>query len=212
MRLLQQSGFVCKSGHSETGVIARLEQFFFFSSRRRHTRCLSDWNSDVCSSDLLKLTRHVFEWSADPGAMDFYERALFNHILPSQDPATGMVLYYCPLRPGAWKSFSTPDDSFWCCVGTGMENHTKYGDTIYFNDDQSLFVNLFIPSELTWKDKGLVVRQQTRFPEEEATHLTISVKQPTRLAMKIRRPAWATSGVTVAVNGATVAPTSPLTL
>jgi DUF1680 family protein len=79
---------------------------------------------------MLKLTRHICEWSADAGAMDFYERGLFNHILPSQDPATGMVIYYCPLRPGAWKSYSTPDQSFWCCVGTGMENHTKYGDTI----------------------------------------------------------------------------------
>jgi hypothetical protein len=87
-----------------------------------------------------------------------------------------------------------------------MENHTKYGDTIYFHDEQSLFVNLFIPSELTWKEKGVVVRQETKCPEEEATHLTISVKQPTRLAVKIRRPAWATSGATVAVNGADIAP------
>jgi len=157
---------------------------------------------ETCNTyNMLKLTRHIFEWSADAGAMDFYERALFNHILPSQDPATGMVLYYCPLRPGAWKSFSTPDDSFWCCVGTGMENHTKYGDTIYFHDNDSLFVNLFIPSELTWKEKSLVVRQETKFPEEDATHLTISVKQPTRLALKVRQPAWAASGVTLAVNG-----------
>src|SRR5262245_1711224 len=161
---------------------------------------------ETCNTyNMLKLTRHVFEWSADAGAMDFYERALFNHILPSQDPATGMVLYYCPLRPGAWKSFSTPDDSFWCCVGTGMENHTKYGATIYFHDDQSLFVNLFIPSELTWREKGIVVRQETKFPEEEATHLTISVKQPTRLALKVRQPAWAMSGLTMSVNGADVA-------
>jgi hypothetical protein len=137
--------------------------------------------------------------------MDFYERALFNHILPSQDPATGMVLYYCPLRPGAWKSFSTPDDSFWCCVGTGMENHTKYGDTIYFHDNDALFVNLFIPSELTWKDKGVVVRQTTKFPEEEATHLAISTKQPTRLALKVRNPGWAASGLTVSINGEEIA-------
>src|SRR5258706_5991559 len=149
---------------------------------------------------MLRLTRHIFEWSADAGAMDFYERGLFNHILPSQDPATGMVLYYCPLRPGAWKSFSTPDDSFWCCVGTGMENHTKYGDTIYFHDDRSLYVNLFIPSELTWKEKGISVRQQTRFPEEEATHLTLTVSQPTTLALKIRYPSWAQRGMTLTVN------------
>src|SRR5262249_61823018 len=126
--------------------------------------------------------------------------ALFNHILPSQDPASGMVLYYCPLRPGAWKSFSTPDDSFWCCVGTGMENHAKYGDTIYFHDRSSLYVNLFIPSELTWKDRGLVVRQQTRFPEEAATHLSMTLAQPARVAVKVRQPAWA-RGASVRVNG-----------
>jgi len=156
---------------------------------------------ETCNTyNMLKLTRHIFEWSADAGAMDFYERGLFNHILPSQDPATGMVIYYCPLRPAAWKTYSTPDESFWCCVGTGMENHTKYGDTIYFHDDRSLFVNLFIPSELIWKDKGIVVRQQTRFPEEEATHLTMTLTQPSRFALKVRRPSWATSNVSLAVN------------
>jgi DUF1680 family protein len=115
---------------------------------------------------MLRLTRHIFEWSPSAEAMDYYERGLFNHILPSQDPETGMVIYYCPLRPGAWKSYATPNDSFWCCVGTGMENHTKYGDTIYFHNDsdRSLLVNLFIPSELTWKDQGLVVRRRRASP------------------------------------------------
>lgn len=177
-----------------------------FFPEEEFSKHLGTSGPETCNTyNMLKLTRHIFEWSADAGAMDFYERGLFNHILPSQDPATGMVLYYCPLRPGAWKSFSTPDDSFWCCVGTGMENHSKYGDTIYFHDEQSLYVNLFIPSELTWQDKGLVVRQQTRFPEEEATHLTITATRPTRLALKVRAPSWATAGVTTTVNGQSVA-------
>ncbi|HKN47714.1 MAG TPA: beta-L-arabinofuranosidase domain-containing protein, partial [Candidatus Polarisedimenticolia bacterium] len=133
--------------------------------------------------------------------MDFYERALLNHILASQDPATGMVLYYCPLKPGAFKTYAKPDASFWCCVGTGMENHAKYADTIYFHGDDSLYVNLFVPSELTWREKGLVVRQETRFPEEDTTRLTLQPEQPRRLAVKIRYPAWAQSGVTVTVNG-----------
>ncbi len=102
---------------------------------------------------MLKLTRHLFAWSPSATTMDFYERGLYNHILASQDPATGGVIYYCPLKPGAWKSYSTRDRSFWCCVGTGLENHAKYADTIYFHDDGALFVNLFIPSELTWKDQ-----------------------------------------------------------
>jgi DUF1680 family protein len=157
---------------------------------------------ETCNTyNMLKLTRHIFEWSPSADAMDFYERGLFNHILPSQDPETGMVLYYCPLKPGAWKSFSTPDDSFWCCVGTGMENHAKYGDTIYFHDDRSLYVNLFVPSELTWKEHGLVVRQETRFPEEDATHLTLTTRNPVRFALKVRYPAWAQSGMIVSING-----------
>ena len=131
---------------------------------------------------MLKLTRHLFALEPSAEKMDFYERGLYNHILASQDPATGMMCYYVPLRPGAFKTYSTPDNSFWCCVGTGMENHAKYGDTIYFHDDQSLYVNLFIASELTWKEKGLVVRQETRFPEEDTTRLTFTAKKPVRLA------------------------------
>src|SRR5262245_21879696 len=188
--------------HHRTYVMGGNSDGESFFPEEEFSKHLGASGPETCNTyNMLKLTRHVFEWSADAGAMDFYERALFNHILPSQDPATGMVLYYCPLRPGAWKSFSTPDDSFWCCVGTGMENHTKYGDTIYFHDNDSLYVNLFIPSELTWKDKGIVVRQETKFPEEEATHLAITVKQPTRLALKIRQPAWASSGLNVEVIG-----------
>jgi uncharacterized protein len=157
---------------------------------------------ETCNTyNMLKLTRHIFEWSPSADAMDFYERGLFNHILPSQDPETGMVLYYCPLKPGAWKSFSTPDDSFWCCVGTGMENHSKYGDTIFFHDDRSLYVNLFIPSQLTWKDKGIAVRQETRFPDEDTTHLTFTATTPARLAVKVRYPSWAQSGMFVTING-----------
>jgi len=111
------------------------------------------------------------------------------------------MCYYVPLKPGAFKTYSTEDNSFWCCVGTGMENHAKYGDTIYFHDDQSFYVNLFIASEVKWSAKGLVVRQQTRFPEEDATRLTLKLARPTRIALKIRCPLWAQSGMTVSVNG-----------
>ena len=182
-----------------TGGNSDGEAFFPEEEFSKH---LGPSSAETCNTyNMLKLTRHIFEWLPSAEAMDYYERGLFNHILPSQDPETGMVIYYCPLRPGAWKSYATPNDSFWCCVGTGMENHTKYGDTIYFHGDRSLLVNLFIPSELTWKDQGLVVRQETRFPEEEATHLTVTAARPTRLAVSIRYPSWATSGMTLTVNG-----------
>ncbi len=157
---------------------------------------------ETCNTyNMLKLTRHLFAWSASAESMDFYERALLNHILGSQDPKTAGVMYYCPLKPGAFKTYSTPNDSFWCCVGTGMENHAKYHDTIYFHDAQTLYVNLFISSEVTWKDKGLTLRQHTKFPDEDSSSLEFSASKPVRLALKVRYPAWAQSGMTLTVNG-----------
>jgi DUF1680 family protein len=180
-------------GHSDG------EHFFPVTDFDRH---LGSASAETCNTyNMLKLTRHLFEWAPRAELMDFYERALVNHILASQDPATGGVIYYCPLKPGAFKTYSKPDASFWCCVGTGMENHAKYADSIYFHDDRALYVNLFVASELSWKDKGLRVRQRTRFPEEEATRLTIGAAAPARLTLKVRHPAWAATGFAVEVNG-----------
>ena len=149
---------------------------------------------------MLKLTRHLFEWTPNAEYADFYERALYNHILASQDPVRGMMTYYVSLKPGHFKTYSSPTESFWCCVGTGMENHVKYGDSIYFHDDKSLYVNLFIPSVLNWHAKGLTVRQETRFPDSDTTHLTLTCAKPTALALEVRYPSWA-HGMTVSVNG-----------
>ncbi len=180
-------------GHSDG------EAFFPVEDFRRH---LGADSSETCNTyNMLKLTRHLFEWAPSAERMDFYERGLVNHILASQDPATGGVIYYCPLKPGAFKTYSKPDASFWCCVGTGMESHAKYADTIYFHDETSLYVNLFVASELTWKGKGLGVRQETRFPEQDTTELTFTTSSPVRLALKVRHPAWAQAGITVDVNG-----------
>jgi DUF1680 family protein len=181
-------------GHSDD------EEFFPVETFSRH---LGASSSETCNTyNMLKLTRHLFSWEPDASLMDFYERGLFNHILASQDPATGGMIYYCPLLPGAFRTYSTPDASFWCCVGTGMENHGKYPDTVYFQGDGSLYVNLFIASELNWREKGLRVRQETRFPEEPTTTLSFTAAKPVRLAVKVRFPAWATSGMTLTVNGA----------
>ncbi len=159
--------------------------------------------SETCNTyNMLKLTRHLFSWEPSATLMDFYERGLFNHILASQDPSTGGMFYYCPLLPGAFRTYSTPDASFWCCVGTGLENHGKYPDTIYFHTGDTLYVNLFIASELSWREKGLQVRQETRFPEEEASRLVFTAARPVHLAVKVRFPSWAASGISVAVNGA----------
>jgi len=175
------------------------EGFFPESETSHH---LGAEGPETCNTyNMLKLTRHLFAWNPSAETMDFYERALTNHILGSQDPKTGMVIYYCPLKPGAFKTFSTPTDSFWCCVGTGMENHSKYNDTIYFHDPSSLYVNLFIPSELTWKEKGLKLRQTTKYPEEDKTSLAVTSERPLQMPIRIRYPGWAKSGIAIAING-----------
>jgi DUF1680 family protein len=175
------------------------ESFFPIDQFSKH---LGPSSTETCNTyNMLKLTRHMFALEPSTEKMDFYERGLFNHILAAQDPDTGMMCYYVPLRPGAFKTYSTPDKSFWCCVGTGMENPAKYGDTVYFHDDQSLYLNLFISSQLTWNDKGLVVRQETGFPEQETTRLTFSCKKPVRLALKVRYPSWVQSGMALSING-----------
>jgi DUF1680 family protein len=180
-------------GHSDG------EAFFPVDTFSAH---LGAESSETCNTyNMLKLTRHLFEWNPSAELMDFYERGLYNHILASQDPATGGVIYYCPLKPGAWKSYSTKDGSFWCCVGTGLENHAKYADTIYFQSDDALFVNLYIPSELNWKERGLNLRQTTRFPDEGTTRIAFAVDRPVRLTLRVRHPSWAASGFTVAING-----------
>lgn len=187
--------------HHRSYVIGGNSNGEAFFPPEQFSRHLGAASAETCNTyNMLKLTRHLFAWEPSAETMDFYERALYNHILASQDPATGMMCYYVPLRPGAYKTFSTPENSFWCCVGTGMENHAKYGDTIYFYDDRSLFVNLFIASELKWKDKGLTVRQETKFPEEDTTRLALTCEKPLKLALKIRYPSWA-QGMTLTVNG-----------
>jgi len=161
--------------------------------------------AETCNTyNMLKLTRHLFTWTAERRYADYYERALYNHILASQDPKTGMTIYFCSLKPGHFLTYGKPYDSFWCCTGSGLENHVKYGEGIYFHDEASLYVNLFIASELTWKAKGLKVRQETRFPEEPKTRLVLDCEKPVHMALKIRHAYWADSPLEAAVNGQAV--------
>jgi len=160
-----------------------------------------DSHESCCTYNMLKLTRHLFGWSADPHYADYYERALFNGILPTQNPEDGMMMYYVPMASGLFKTFMTPRRSFWCCTGTGMENHAKYGDSIYFHDDERLYVNLFIASELTWGERGVWIRQVTNFPEQEKTFLVINVNRPVELTIHIRIPYWVGKEGYVEING-----------
>jgi DUF1680 family protein len=156
-----------------------------------------------CSYNMLKLTRHLYSWKPDPAYFDYYERALFNHRLGTIQPKTGYTQYYLSLTPGAWKTFNTEDKSFWCCTGSGVEEFSKLNDSIYWRDDEGLFVNLFIPSELNWEEKGFKLRQETKFPEDPATTLTVTAAKSTPMAMRLRIPAWANAAV-VKINGRAV--------
>ena len=131
---------------------------------------------------------------------DYYERALYNHILGQQDPKTGMVAYFLPLKAGTHKVYSTPENSFWCCVGSGFESHAKYAENIYSRTRDGLFVNLFIPSVVDWKEKGMRVRLDTEFPESETVRLSISADAPVRAALNLRYPSWS-GKAEVRING-----------
>jgi len=154
-----------------------------------------------CTYNMLKLTRHLFTWSPDARYADYYERALLNGILGTMNPASGLTMYYVPLATGYWRVFASPRGSFWCCTGTGVESFSKLGDSIYFHDENGLFVNLFVASELDWEDKGIRLRQETTFPERGETRLKIESAQPTRLAVRVREPYWTEGKMTLAVNG-----------
>jgi len=170
---------------------------------------------DCCAYNMMKLTRHLFGWSPDARYMDYYERLVFNHRLGTINPEDGTMMYYLPLASGYWKTFGKPYDSLWCCTGTGSEEYAKLTDTIYFHDDDSLYVNLYIDSNLEWLEKGLHIKQETRFPEQPGTTITISAKNPQRFELNLRIPYWAQGG-SVKLNGAALqafsSPSSYLTL
>ena len=170
---------------------------------------------DCCAYNLLKLTRHVFGWNPAPHHMDYYERTLFNHRLGTMDPETGTTMYYYPQGMRTYKTYATPTDSFWCCSGTGVEEFGKFTDSIYFHDSNSVYVNLFIASELSWPEKDLKLRQETEFPRRQGSKLTITSKHPVNVDLRVRVPYWAKGG-NIKVNGETLpvfaGPSSYLTL
>jgi uncharacterized protein len=174
----------------------------FFFEPDQISKHLSRASTESCNTyNMLKLTRHLFAWTADVKYADYYERALYNHILASQEQKTGMVTYFLSYLPGSFKTYSDKDNSFWCCVGTGFENHAKYAEGIYYHNDKGIFVNLFMPSVLTWKEKGFKMVQETLFPEEATTHLTIEEINNPDVVLYIRYPSWATSGAIIKING-----------
>ena len=158
-------------------------------------------NAECCVAyNLMKLQRHVFSWTANARWMDEYERALFNCRLGTQN-SQGLKQYFFPLAAGYWRTFNSPEESFWCCTGTGAEEFAKFVDTIYFRRGSDIYVNQFIPSTLDWKDEGLVIEQVTAFPREQGTTLKIKSSRPASRTIHVRIPGWTTEDAQVKING-----------
>lgn len=156
---------------------------------------------ETCNTyNMLRLTKSLFLSHPQSQYIDYYERSLYNHILSSQHPNGGFV-YFTPIRPQHYRVYSQPGEGFWCCVGSGMENHGKYGELIYAHDTKNVYVNLFIPSKLSWKEKGLELIQETKFPYEQNSLLRVRVQQPSSFTIFIRKPSWVHGNIKVTVNG-----------
>lgn len=168
----------------------------WFPEISKNFELISDRNGvESCNThNMLKLTEELFRMNQDAKYVDFFERALYNHILSTQHPEHGGYVYFTSAHPKHYRVYSVADRDMWCCVGTGMENHTKYGQFIYTHQSESLFVNLFIPSELTWEEKNVTIRQETTFPDEEQTTLTISTERQQPIRLFIRHPSWVPEG------------------
>lgn len=178
-----------------TGELSDKEHLFKPTEQSKH---LSGYDGEnCCTFNLLKLADHLFSWNPSSQIADYYERALYNHILGQQDPESSMVCYFTPLQTGAYRLYSTRDSSFWCCVGSGFESHVKYASSIYFHSDKDLYVNLFIPSKIDWE--GTTFTQQTSFPQSSTTTFTVDGNSK-QFALRLRYPSWATK-MDIKVNG-----------
>lgn len=181
------------------------------NSVREHFHPTDDFSSMISSEEgpetcntynMLRLTKMLFETDPQIRYTDYYERALYNHILSTQNPKTGGFVYFTPMRSGHYRVYSQPHTSFWCCVGSGLENHAKYGELIYSHSGNKLYVNLFIASKLNWKNQGIHLKQQTKFPDEEQTSFEIETKKKNDFELNLRCPSWIAEGqLEVSING-----------
>ena len=183
------------------------------NSRREHfpskEACIDFVNDidgpETCNTNnMLKLTEDMHRRNPEARYADYYELATFNHILSSQHPEHGGYVYFTSARPRHYRNYSAPNEAMWCCVGTGMENHGKYGQFIYTHVNNALYVNLFVASELNWKEKGLTLKQETAFPYAETSKITITSGKG-KFPLLVRYPGWVKPGAfSVKVNGKAV--------
>ena len=183
------------------------------NSRREHfpsKEACRDFVRDIdgpetCNTNnMLKLTEDLHRRNPNAAYADYFELATFNHILSSQHPEHGGYVYFTSARPRHYRNYSAPNEAMWCCVGTGMENHGKYGQFIYTHVGKALYVNLFVASELNWREKGIRLRQETGFPYSETSRITITEGKG-QFPLLVRYPGWVKPGeLKVTVNGKAV--------
>jgi uncharacterized protein len=158
--------------------------------------------NETCNTyNMLKLTEFLYKWSHQAEYFDYYERALYNHILASQDPDSGMKAYFVSTQPGHFKVYCSHDDSFWCCTGTGMENPARYTRNIYYRENDQLYVNLYIASELVMEDKKVKIKQITDFPRSSKVKILVEESDAEFLKVHIRIPNWVSGEVRAVING-----------
>ena len=184
-------------------VVARRTVAFGGNSVREHFNPPDDFSTmlesregpETCNTfNMLRLTEWLFRRTGDARYADFYERALFNHILSTQHPGHGGFAYFTPIRPRHYRVYSQPSQCFWCCVGTGLENHSKHGQFAYAHSADALYVNLFVASTVQWRQRGVTLRQVTTFPDTARTRLVLSLDAPQRFTLNIRHPGWVAGG------------------
>ncbi|MBT2534124.1 glycoside hydrolase family 127 protein [Arthrobacter sp. ISL-48] len=181
----------------------------FHPSRDFTPMVTDEQGPETCNTyNMLKLAKLRFERTGDPAAIDFYERATYNHILSSQHPEHGGFAYFTPMRPHHYRVYSKAQQSMWCCVGSGLENHARYGELIYSHTPDDLLVNLYVPAELDWAERGVRVRLETDFPRSDTATLHVTAAAPTEFTLRLRRPVWAV-GMEADVDGQPLGAASP---
>lgn len=157
-------------------------------------------NCETCNTyNMLKLTRELFKITGNRKYSDYYETTFVNAILSSQNPQTGMTTYFQPMATGFFKVYSTPYSNFWCCTGSGMENFSKLGDSIYYKDDSSIYVTRFTSSSVNWAEKGLTITQKVNFAQSDTVKLTISGSGSADIVLLV--PDWCAGDPAITING-----------
>ncbi len=175
----------------------------YFGPHDRLAERLSTNSCETCNTyNMLKLTQRVFDWSPNGEAADYAERALWNHILASSNREDGGVTYYVTLQPGTARTYNRPFSDFTCCVGTGMENHARYGLYLYAHEGaRRLYVNQFVPSTLRFREAGLEFRLESGLPSSGKVRLTVTKGGPRSLEVLVRHPSWVRGQVVYRIDG-----------